>query len=252
MQRGNNVEKIQKIKGFLWIRYEIFDNKNLSSSAKLVYMALMRYINNKTKECYPSIAKIAFVVGLHKETVEIALRALEKERYIYIQRKSGQVNRYTILEPTSQIFPTGGEMGIGVGGNGETNNTYLTNSISSISNRTNVDLTKYAIAIKTLNKATGRNFRTDNRKNLGKVKARVNDGSSIEEVCEIVKFICKKRMGTDYEMYLRPSTIFNRTKFENYKEEYKYVTKDLTKEQKYAILNTETLWNKDGTLKDLD
>ncbi|MHA1483480.1 MAG: hypothetical protein ACTSQA_08620 [Candidatus Heimdallarchaeaceae archaeon] len=59
-------------------------------------------------------------------------------------------------------------------------------------------------------------------------------------------------MGTDFEMYLRPSTVFNRTKFENYKEEYQYLTKDLTKDEKYAILNTGTFLNKTETLKDLN
>ena len=52
-------------------------------------------------------------------------------------------------------------------------------------------------------------------------------------------------MGTDFEMFLRPSTVFNRTKYDDYKAEYRFLIKDLTNEQKCAILST-------GTLKDLD
>jgi hypothetical protein len=83
------------------------------------------------------------------------------------------------------------------------------------------------------------------------IRARVKDGSPIEEVIEVVKSICKKRMGTKFEEFLRPSTVFNKTKFDNYKEEYKFLIKDLTNEQKYAILNTGTLLNRAQTLRDL-
>ena len=142
------MNKIQKIKGFLWIRYEVFDNKNLSSSAKLVYACLMRFMNNETKECYPGIKKIASIIGLHKETVENSLKQLEKENLVYIERKSGRTNHYTILEPplsesspiespsSRRILPTGMQTGKGVEGkqgkvvgeNRERNNTYLNNT----------------------------------------------------------------------------------------------------------------------------
>lgn len=90
-------------------------------------------------------------------------------------------------------------------------------------NKTIVDLSNYEEPIKVLNDLTGRNFNYKNVTNLGRIKARVKDGSSVEEIVEVIKFICKQRMGTKFEMYLRPSTIFKRNKYEEYKEEYKYL-----------------------------
>ena len=83
-------------------------------------------------------------------------------------------------------------------------------------------LANYRKPIEVLNNMTGRAFKTDNVSSLTLIRARVKDGSPIEEICNVVEFICKKRMGTDYEMFLRPDTIFNRTKYESYLQEYRY------------------------------
>ena len=85
-----------------------------------------------------------------------------------------------------------------------------------------VTLLNYRKPIEVLNNMTGRAFKTDNVSSLTLIRARVKDGSPIEEICNVVEFICKKRMGTDYEMFLRPDTIFNRTKYESYLQEYRY------------------------------
>ena len=222
-----------------WIK-----DTTLSAKAKGIFIYLLSLPENWDLHMTELVTH--FTDG--ERAIRSGIKELMKVGYVKcnIVRQAGKIsgNEYYLIEdPYTQKQDVQ---------NVDIENAALLNTNKRLNTNNNiVDLTKYAIAIKVLNGATGRNYKTDNRKNLGKVKARVKDGSSIEEVCEIVKFICKKRMGTDYEMYLRPSTIFNRTKFENYKEEYKYVTKDLTKEQKYAILNTETLLNKTETLKDL-
>ena len=121
--------------------------------------------------------------------------------------------------------------------------------------KTNVDLANYKEPIEVLNQLTGRSFKVDNGTYLGMIRARVKDGSSLEEVIEVIKYICKERMGTKFETFLRPSTVFSRTKYDNYKAEYKFLIKDLTNEQKCAILSIG--WKEDGKmaiskLKDLD
>ena len=104
-----------------------------------------------------------------------------------------------------------------------------------------VELANYKEPIEVLNNMTGRSFRTDNLTYLGEIRARVKEGSPIKEVCEVVKFICKQRMGTEWEKFLRPSTVFNKTKYESYVQEYKYLTKDgkcaiLYKDKKVSVL----------------
>ena len=96
------MEKIQKIKGFLWVRYEVWDNKNLNGSDVMVYGALMRYMNNDTKECFPSIKTLKSKSRLTQNTIYKSLEMLEKEKLIHVRRKKGRVNHYTILEPPAK------------------------------------------------------------------------------------------------------------------------------------------------------
>lgn len=216
----NEAKKIQLIRGFLWIRYDVFDNENLNSSDILVYATLMRYMNNETKGCFPSLSIFVKQSRLSENTICKSLKVLEKEKLIHVTREKGKVNQYFVLEPT-----TAKSEGVTTANEGHplpqikgTNNTNTNNT-----NKTIVDLSNYEEPIKVLNDLTGRNFNYKNVTNLGRIKARVKDGSSVEEIVEVIKFICKQRMGTKFEMYLRPSTIFKRNKYEEYKEEYKYL-----------------------------
>lgn len=107
------MERIKKIENFLWIRYQIFDNPALNGSDIMVYAALMRYMNNETRECYPSISTLSQKARLNKDTIYKSLEKLEKEKLIYRQRGRGRNNKYIILEPpqTSRIFPTSRKRG---------------------------------------------------------------------------------------------------------------------------------------------
>ena len=95
------MNKIQKIKGFLWIRYAIFDNKTLNGSDIMVYAALMRHMNNDTKECFPSIKTLMVKSRLTQNTVYKSLDILESEKLILRVKTKGKVNHYVILEPPS-------------------------------------------------------------------------------------------------------------------------------------------------------
>lgn len=94
-------QNLRKIKSFLWIRTEVFNNPDLSGSDIMVYASLMSHMNNKTKECYPSIARIAKEARLSKDTVIKCLRKLEETKLISRKHTNGKVNNYIILEPCS-------------------------------------------------------------------------------------------------------------------------------------------------------
>ena len=127
-------EKIKKIKGFLWIRREVFSNSNLNGSDIMVYASLMNHMNNETKEAYPSIILISQESRLSKDTVYKSLDKLEQEKLIFRIRGRGRVNHYIILEPPTSIKnPTTRNKGKGCRNKGkpesekrETNNKNLT------------------------------------------------------------------------------------------------------------------------------
>ena len=218
----------------VWIR-----DVELSAKAKGIFAYLLTLPNDW--DLHIGELTTHFVGGI--DGIRNGIRELIEKGYVLSkQRRDEKTNMivgwdYTIVENPYRENP-----------HMENPTLLSTKEKLSTNNKSLVDLVaKYKLPILVLNKLTGRNFRLDNRTVLSNIKARVKDGSPIEEIIEVIKFICKKRMGTEFEMFLRPSTVFNKTKYENYLEEYKYLTKD----GKYAILNTGTFLNKAQTLRDL-
>lgn len=52
--------------------------------------------------------------------------------------------------------------------------------------------------------------------NIDLIKGRLKEGYTKEDCLMVIDIKCKEWIGTDFEMYLRPSTLFNKTKFSQY------------------------------------
>lgn len=215
-----------------WIR-----DTSLSAKAKGIFAYLLTLPDNWDLHITELLTH--FTNG--EKSIRNGIRELTKKGYIHcvVLRKDNKIsgNEYFLIQdPQNQKQD--------VQNRHVENEVLLNTNIPNTDNNINtlVDLiAKYRSPIEVLNNLTGRNFKFDNRTVLSNIKARVKDGSPIEEICEVIKFICKKRMGTEFEMYLRPSTVFNKTKYGNYLEEYKY----LTNRQKCGTVTS-------GVLKDLN
>lgn len=73
----------------------------------------------------------------------------------------------------------------------------------------------YDIFFKWFNEQTGRHFENI-ESNRRKVNGRLNDGYTKSDIEKVVTFQSKKWKGTDQKEYLRPSTLFRPSNFENY------------------------------------
>lgn len=70
-----------------------------------------------------------------------------------------------------------------------------------------------------LNEKAGRRYR-ENRVNLDFIKARLKDGATVTECRQVIVKKCREWKGdAKMELYLRPATLFNRTKFAQYQGE---------------------------------
>ena len=82
-----------------------------------------------------------------------------------------------------------------------------------------------------LNNRTGANYRHTTKKTKDLIKARFNEGFTLENFYEVIDKKCVEWANTDMQKYLRPETLFG-TKFEGYlnqqMKERKITTKDLT------------------------
>lgn len=66
-----------------------------------------------------------------------------------------------------------------------------------------------------LNLHPPKGFKTDNQQTLKLLNARLKDYTK-KDIIAVIDMMCNKRIGTEWQMYLRPITLFNTNKFEGY------------------------------------
>lgn len=63
------------------------------------------------------------------------------------------------------------------------------------------------------------------------VNARVSEGYNLEDFKHVIDVKCSQWLGTDFEKFLRPSTLFNATRFTEYHSEKLKPSKDVKSEE---------------------
>ena len=74
---------------------------------------------------------------------------------------------------------------------------------------------KYMSIIHHLNEKAGTKYKHNSKKTQTCIHARLAEGYSVDDFITVIDKKCDDWIGTDYEMYLRPETLFG-TKFESY------------------------------------
>ena len=67
-----------------------------------------------------------------------------------------------------------------------------------------------------LNKTANKNFREDTPATLSTIIARLRDGWSVDDIKKVIEHRWEMWKNTDMEQYMRPSTLFRPSKFEDY------------------------------------
>jgi uncharacterized phage protein (TIGR02220 family) len=73
----------------------------------------------------------------------------------------------------------------------------------------------YKTIITYLNEKAGTNYKPTSRKTQNCINARIEEGFTVEDFKTVIDKKCAEWLTTDFEQYLRPSTLFG-TKFESY------------------------------------
>ena len=84
-------------------------------------------------------------------------------------------------------------------------------AINNLSNNKEI----YIAVIDYLNSKTGQHFRSSTKSTQQHINARLAEGFKVEDFKRVVDNMCITWTGTEWEQYLRPSTLFG-SKFENY------------------------------------
>ena len=76
----------------------------------------------------------------------------------------------------------------------------------------------YSLVIDYLNRKASTNYRASTKNTQSFINARVKEGYAVEDFKKVIDSKSREWLGTDFEKYLRPATLFG-TKFENYLNE---------------------------------
>ena len=92
------------------------------------------------------------------------------------------------------------------------------NNVTTLSKKKENNNNIYSLVIDYLNKKASTNYRASTKNTQSFINARVKEGYTVEEFKKVIDSKSREWLNTDFEKYLRPSTLFG-TKFENYLNE---------------------------------
>ena len=159
-------------------------------------------------------------LNLTTQKVRTILKKFEKEGYIQFL-SSGSKGKESTLKLTikQQLF-----------NNNTTNKSeelqqvedikqqQSNNNVTTLSKKKEKDNNIYSLVIDYLNSKANTKFRASTKNTQSYINARVREGYKLEDFIIVIDTKCSNWLGTEWERYLRPATLFG-TKFENYLNE---------------------------------
>lgn len=210
----------------------VFDNK-LSAKAK----GILLYFLSRPDNWQIYTSEVVKHMNDGQKSINSGIQELIKSKYVHrIQKRTdnGVFNGYEYLvyeKPTEMPFSENGLSENGFSENGKTENRkgQTTNNNSTNNDLTNIDSTyidenilsgnptayPYKNVIDYLNQQTGKNYKSTTKKNQTVIRARTDEGFSIDDFKRVIDNKVAEWKGTNMEKYLRPETLFG-TKFEGY------------------------------------
>lgn len=80
------------------------------SSDRLVLLALAELSNSESAKCWPSVETICEMTSMNRKTVLSVLGRLESIGVIYVQKRQGVANLYTLAVPKTVPVPEAGQV----------------------------------------------------------------------------------------------------------------------------------------------
>ena len=189
-----------------------------------IWRLLCRYSNYDTDVAGYTINQLVVNsdkrLNLTTQKVRTILKKFEKEGYIQFLT-SGSKGKESTLKLTikQQLFNN----------NATNKNEELqqvedikqqqsNNNLTTLSKKKEKDNNIYSLVIDYLNSKANTKFRASTKNTQSYINARVREGYKLEDFIIVIDTKCSNWLGTEWERYLRPATLFG-TKFENYLNE---------------------------------
>ena len=200
------------------------DQKDMNIYEREILILLYRYSNFNTNIAGYTVGQLVAssdkVLGLTTQKVRTILKNLEKKGYIEFLT-SGSKGKESTLKITikQQLFNNNvtnksEQLQQVEGGKQQQSN----NNVTTLSKKKEKDNNIYSLVIDYLNKKASTNYRATTKNTQSFINARVKEGYAVEDFKKVIDSKSREWLGTDFEKYLRPATLFG-TKFENYLNE---------------------------------
>ena len=197
----------------VWIPKEVWLDDRLSAVEKIILVEIDS-LDSTERGCWASNQHIAKFCQVSERTVSSAISKLKDLGYIYVQSFDGRQrelkSRFTSMQGRQANFASEGSKIC------EADMQYLRQS--NTSNNTNKNTSNkeiYSEVLGYLNDKAKTNYRISSKEAQKHINARLSEGFTVEDFKTVIDNKCSEWIGTDYEQYLRPQTLFG-TKFESY------------------------------------
>ena len=164
------------------------------------------------------------IIDLTERIINTELKKMIEAGFIKLIKKGskGNFSIYQIIK-TSEISVTNGYL---IGNSKDSNsnalegkevtNRYLIGNSNTKNKEKENNI--YSEVIKYLNEKANTNYRVSTKNTQSFISARLKEGFTVEDLKKVIDVKVENWLGTDFEKYLRPATLFG-TKFENYLNE---------------------------------
>lgn len=193
-----------------------------------IWRLLCRYSNYDTDVAGYTINQLVVNsdkrLNLTTQKVRTILKKFEKQGYIEFL-SSGSKGKESTLKLTikQQLFNNDTtnkteqlQQVEDLGNNNLTTNQQQSNNTTKKKEKDNNNI--YSLVIDYLNRKASTNYKSTTKNTQSFINARVREGYTVEDFKKVIDSKSKDWLNTDFEKYLRPSTLFG-TKFENYLNE---------------------------------
>ena len=226
-------EQQRQFKG-IWIPKEVWESKELTLQQKVMLVEIDSLDNDKG--CYASNKYFSEFFGISNGRVSQVINELVDKGYLnaeYIKEDNQTLGR--VLKIQSPPYPVKvfrklnrgylenveGGIKYSKGGylenykDNNINNNNTNNNNTNIYSLENAEQIPYKEIIDYLNLKISSNYKYTSQKTKDLIKARINNGFTIEDFKKVIDKKSQEWLGTDFEKFLRPETLFG-NKFEGY------------------------------------
>ena len=199
----------------------------LTERQLLIYFYLYKkcdFDNMEVKVTTSQIVAGVKIIDLTDRIVNTELKKMIGAGFLKLVKKGskGNFSIYQIIK-TSELSVTNAYVisnlkdsnSNALGSKGVTNAYVISNSNTKNKEKEN---NIYSEVIKYLNEKANTNYRPSTKNTQSFINARLKEGFIVEDFKKVIDVKVENWIGTDFEKYLRPATLFG-TKFENYLNE---------------------------------